>query len=241
MVLAVACLVVLSLAAVGWFAVLTASSLLLGRYGAAEAGPDQAPLAHAIVDELAAAARCPRPRLFVMPAAQPNGFALVGRDGRIVVLTEGVFDTLDATALRGLLALLVALTARSATRLDTALAALAVVSAPLVLPTLILVRSGLRGERWNAIDEAAVQLAGAGAVSAALKALDPRAGAAGAPRPIAAWSLFCVRPEEPRGWLDRALATHPPVSERVARLGAPRAGTSPVPHATPLRGVRSRP
>jgi Zn-dependent protease with chaperone function len=192
-------------------------ALLLRRHGAMEAGVDQAPLAQALLAELALAARIICPRLFVIAAPQPNGFALAGREASMVAVTEGVFDRLDRPQLRGLLALLVSRLAHPRARIETTVAALAMVLAPFVLPSMVLVRIGLRGDRWYETDDSAADLVGIEAVAGALERLEAdRAG--GRLETKSASNLFCVNPDPSSGLAARAFATHPTTDARIARL-----------------------
>jgi heat shock protein HtpX len=79
--------------------------LVLRLHHAQEIGRAEAPELHAMVEELAAAARIPVPRLYVIPEAQPNAFA-TGRNPRhgVVAVTEGILRLLDRRELRGVLA-----------------------------------------------------------------------------------------------------------------------------------------
>ncbi len=79
--------------------------LVLRMHGAAEVAPHEAPRLHAMVDRLAAQAGIPKPRLFVIPEAQPNAFA-TGRNPEhgVVAVTRGIVDLLDERELQGVLA-----------------------------------------------------------------------------------------------------------------------------------------
>lgn len=65
----------------------------------------EAPWLYAIVRRLAAKGELPMPRLYIMPAAQPNAFA-TGRNPEraVVAVTEGILDVLDEDELEGVLA-----------------------------------------------------------------------------------------------------------------------------------------
>jgi heat shock protein HtpX len=64
-----------------------------------------APEVHAVVRDLAALARVPMPRLFLIPGEQPNAFA-TGRDPRhaAIAVTEGLLTTLPLEHVEGVLA-----------------------------------------------------------------------------------------------------------------------------------------
>ena len=79
--------------------------IVLAMHRAAEVSPDEAPGLHRMVEELALRAEIPKPRLYVIPDAQPNAFA-TGRNPEhgVVAVTEGIVQLLSARELRGVLA-----------------------------------------------------------------------------------------------------------------------------------------
>jgi heat shock protein HtpX len=79
--------------------------IVLGMHRASEVGPAQALELHAMVEELAARAGIPKPRVFVIPEEQPNAFA-TGRNPAhgVVAVTEGIVRLLDRRELRGVIA-----------------------------------------------------------------------------------------------------------------------------------------
>jgi heat shock protein HtpX len=79
--------------------------LVLRLHGAAEVSPQEAPELHALVEELAAKAEIPKPRVFLMPEQQPNAFA-TGRNPEhgVVAVTEGLVRIVSRRELRGVLA-----------------------------------------------------------------------------------------------------------------------------------------
>jgi heat shock protein HtpX len=79
--------------------------IVLAMHRASEVGPGEAPELHAMVDEISLRAGIPKPRVFVIPEAQPNAFA-TGRNPRhaVVAVTEGLVRLLDRRELRGVLA-----------------------------------------------------------------------------------------------------------------------------------------
>lgn len=80
-------------------------SIVLHMYNAREVGPDDAPLLHKIVHELAMNARLPMPRIYIVPEEAPNAFA-TGRDPEhaAVACTEGILRLLSPEELKGVLA-----------------------------------------------------------------------------------------------------------------------------------------
>ena len=79
--------------------------LILRMHHAREVSPAEAPGLHRMVEELAANAGIPTPRLFVIPESQPNAFA-TGRNPAhgVVAVTEGIVEILTERELRGVIA-----------------------------------------------------------------------------------------------------------------------------------------
>lgn len=79
--------------------------LVLRMQRAQEVAPHQAPSLHAMIDELAAEANIPKPKVYVVPEAQPNAFA-TGRNPEhgAVAVTEGILSMLSQRELKGVLA-----------------------------------------------------------------------------------------------------------------------------------------
>lgn len=79
--------------------------LVLRMHGAQEVSESSAPRLHAMVHELALRAGIPKPRVFLIPDAQPNAFA-TGRNPErgVVAVTQGILDVLSERELRGVLA-----------------------------------------------------------------------------------------------------------------------------------------
>ena len=90
-----------------WFALVIAGSMNIGAYWfsdqivlrmhhAREVSPVQAPELYATVQDLAARADLPRPKVYIIPEEAPNAFA-TGRSPRhgVVAVTEGLLRTLD--------------------------------------------------------------------------------------------------------------------------------------------------
>jgi Zn-dependent protease with chaperone function len=201
-----------------WLFMLFAPAMIMKAHDATEAFPDQAPFAHGLLAELAAAAGIGRPRLYVITSLTPTGFVVASRQVAAVVVTDAVFDRLDRDQLRGLFALLTACLARRAVRAETAIAALALALSPLVLPSLALARWGLPGRRWYDIDRAAAALVGSDAVAATLTALDTAPADAHNLYASAVSSLYCVAPAKSASGLTQAFATQPPTLARIASV-----------------------
>uniref|UniRef100_B8DP69 Protease HtpX homolog n=1 Tax=Nitratidesulfovibrio vulgaris (strain DSM 19637 / Miyazaki F) TaxID=883 RepID=B8DP69_NITV9 len=79
--------------------------IVLSMYGAQEVSQQDAPMLHAMVEELAAHAGIPKPRVCVIPEDAPNAFA-TGRDPAhgVVAVTHGIMRILSPEELKGVLA-----------------------------------------------------------------------------------------------------------------------------------------
>lgn len=84
-----------------WFS----DKIVLSMYQAQELSPEDAPMVHQIVEELAGRAGVPKPRLFIVPQEAPNAFA-TGRDPEhgVIAVTDGIMRLLPPEQLRGVLA-----------------------------------------------------------------------------------------------------------------------------------------
>lgn len=84
-----------------WFS----DSMALRMAGAREVSPAEAPELHALVEELCAYARLPKPRVAMIESPAPNAFA-TGRDPEhaVVAATTGIMQILDRRELAGVLA-----------------------------------------------------------------------------------------------------------------------------------------
>lgn len=83
----------------------SSDKLALTMARARQISPGQAPWYHRTVQELAARADLPMPRLYVSPSPQPNAFATGRNPGNAVIcVTEGLLRTLDDRELRAVLA-----------------------------------------------------------------------------------------------------------------------------------------
>ena len=79
--------------------------IVLSMYRAQELAPEDAPVVHRIVEELAHNAGVPKPRLYIVPQDAPNAFA-TGRDPQhgVIAVTSGIMRLLPPEQLRGVLA-----------------------------------------------------------------------------------------------------------------------------------------
>lgn len=79
--------------------------IVLAMNRAKEVRPEEAPRLHAMVEELAARAEIPKPRVYVIPEMQANAFA-TGRNPEkgVVAVTEGIMQLLTERELRGVIA-----------------------------------------------------------------------------------------------------------------------------------------
>lgn len=83
-----------------WFS----DKLVLAIYRAKPLEESEAPQVHRIVRDLAAKAKMPLPRIFMIPSAAPNAFA-TGRNPKhaVVAVTHGILELLTEEELRGVL------------------------------------------------------------------------------------------------------------------------------------------
>ena len=79
--------------------------IVLSMYSARELSPEEAPYLHQIVEELAARASIPKPRVCSVPEEAPNAFA-TGRnpENAVVAVTDGIMRLLSPQELRGVIA-----------------------------------------------------------------------------------------------------------------------------------------
>ena len=80
-------------------------NIVLSMYSARELSPEDAPYLHQIVEELAARAGIPKPRVCIVPEEAPNAFA-TGRnpENAVVAVTDGIMRLLSPQELRGVIA-----------------------------------------------------------------------------------------------------------------------------------------
>ena len=91
--------------AMNLFAYWNSDKMVLSMYGAREVDERSAPELYVLVQQLAAAARVPMPRVYVMENPQPNAFA-TGRNPEHAALavTTGLLQTVNQEELAGVLA-----------------------------------------------------------------------------------------------------------------------------------------
>ena len=84
-----------------WFS----DKIVLRMYRAKELSPSEAPMLHAMVEDLARNAGIPKPRICLIPDESPNAFA-TGRNPQnaVVAVTEGIVRLLSPDELRGVVA-----------------------------------------------------------------------------------------------------------------------------------------
>lgn len=84
-----------------WFS----DKLALRMAGAREVSPQEAPVLHKVVEDVAAMAHLPKPRVYIVQNDQPNAFA-TGRNPQhaVVAATTGILNILDERELRGVIA-----------------------------------------------------------------------------------------------------------------------------------------
>jgi heat shock protein HtpX len=207
---------------------------------------DEAPRLHQMVRELAHSAGIPMPRLYLIPASQPNAFA-TGRSPKhsAVAVTEGITQLLSETELRGVIAHELAHIRNRDVLITTVAAAIGgaitwlgymllfmgdddsplglVGSLAMVLLAPIaatIIQLAISRQREFSADATGARIAGsANALADALERLE--AGAKAMPMKVnaAAEPLFIVKPFS-GGAMASLFSTHPPIEERVRRLRA---------------------
>jgi heat shock protein HtpX len=206
---------------------------------------EEAPRLHQIVRELAFSAGIPMPRLYMIPADQPNAFA-TGRNPKhaAVAVTRGITQLLSEAELRGVLAHELAhvrnrdiLTTSVAAAIGGAITWIAymmlwfggdddspfglvgAIAMTLLAPLAAsLIQLGISRQREYAADATGARIAGSSnALADALERLE--AGAKAMPMQVnsAAEPLFIVKPFS-GGGVRSLFSTHPPIEERVRRL-----------------------
>jgi heat shock protein HtpX len=227
-----------------WFS----DKIALGMSRAKPLAEEEAPRLHQIVRELAHSAGVPMPRLYMIPASQPNAFA-TGRSPKhsAIAVTQGITQLLSETELRGVIAHEMAhirnrdvLTQSVAAAIGGAItwiaymllfvggdedngplglvSALAMVLLAPIAATII--QLAISRQREYAADATGARISGsANALADALERLE--SGARAMPMQVnsAAEPLYIVKPFHGRG-IASLFSTHPPIEERVRRLRA---------------------
>jgi heat shock protein HtpX len=205
------------------------------------------PRLHQMVRELAHSAGLPMPRLYMIPASQPNAFA-TGRSPKhaAVAVTQGITELLSESELRGVIAHELAHIRNRDTLIQSVAATiggaitwiaymlmfmggdddsplgLVGANAMMVLAPIAagLVQMAISRQREYAADATGAQIARApNALADALERLE--AGAKAMPMKVnaAAEPLYIVKPFS-GGGVAGLFSTHPPIPERVKRLRA---------------------
>jgi len=210
---------------------------------------EEEPRLHQIVRELAHSAGLPMPRLYMIPASQPNAFA-TGRNPKhaAVAVTEGITQLLSESELRGVLAHELAhvrnrdtLTQSVAATIggaitwigysllwfgggddnDSPFGLIAGLAMALLAPlAAVIIQMAISRQREYAADATGARISRAPtALADALERLE--AGAAAMPMQVnaAAEPLYIVKPFKGHG-VSSLFSTHPPIEERVRRLRA---------------------
>jgi heat shock protein HtpX len=210
---------------------------------------EEAPRLHQIVRELAHSAGLPMPRLYMIPASQPNAFA-TGRSPKhaAVAVTEGITQLLSESELRGVLAHELAHVRHRDTLIqsvaatiggaitwigysllwfgggddnDSPLGLIAGLAMVILAPlAAMIIQMAISRQREYAADATGAQIARApNALADALERLE--AGAKAMPMQVnaAAEPLYIVKPFSGQG-VASLFSTHPPIEERVRRLRA---------------------
>jgi heat shock protein HtpX len=208
---------------------------------------EEAPRLYQMVRELAHSAGVPMPRLYMIPASQPNAFA-TGRGPKhsAVAVTQGITQLLSESELRGVIAHELAHIRNRDVLIQTVAAAIGgaitwlgyallfmggdddsplglvgalamVLLAPIAAS---IIQLAISRQREYAADATGARISGsANALADALERLE--AGAKAMPMQVnqAAEPLYIVKPFS-GGGMAALFSTHPPIEERVRRLRA---------------------
>jgi heat shock protein HtpX len=207
---------------------------------------EEAPRLHQMVRELAHSAGLPMPKLYMIPASQPNAFA-TGRNPRhaAVAVTQGITQLLSESELRGVISHELAHIRNHDILIQTVAAAIGgaitwigylllfagddesplglIGSIALVALSPIaagIIQMSISRQREFAADATGAKISRSpNALADALERLE--AGAAAMPMEVspAAEPLYIVKPFS-GGGLRGLFSTHPPIEERVRRLRA---------------------
>ena len=226
-----------------WFS----DKIVLSMYGAQEVDESQAPGLYAIVRRLATGAGMPMPKVYIIPADQPNAFA-TGRDPNhaAVAVTEGITRLLNEQELEGVLAhelahvrhrdiliSTIAATIAGAVMMISRFAlffggrddeegggnAIVALVAMIVAPiAAMLIQMAISRSREYAADAGGAEISNNPmALASALRKLEQGREAVPMDANPATAHMFIVNPFS-GGGLVNLFSTHPPISERIARL-----------------------
>ena len=220
--LAAGCVIVLGCA---WIVYFHSERAVLSALCARPVGEVEMPELYGLVRDLCVAARLPVPRLFLSPAVQPNVLC-VGCTPRSVALccTEGLLRSLSWPELRAVLAHELGHMSRRdivVSSWSAGFAALFSLAWLRPLAALVLRWTAPSGREYSADASGALLTGDPMALASALRKID--LSAASLPLPpsgtlAAAGHLMIAHPFPDEGY-GRLFLTHPPVGERVRRLG----------------------
>jgi heat shock protein HtpX len=224
-----------------WFS----DKIVLSMYGAKEVTEDQAPELFGIVRRLAISAGIPMPKVYIIPADQPNAFA-TGRnpDHAAVAVTEGIMRLLNEQELEGVLAhelahiknrdILIATIAatiagaimmlsrfalffggRDEENRNPLVTLIAIIVAPIAA---MLIQLAISRQREYGADESGAQICGKPlALASALAKLERGKEYISMDANPATAHMFIVNPFSAQGIVN-LFSTHPPIPDRIARL-----------------------
>lgn len=224
-----------------WFS----DKIVLSMYGAQEVTESQAPELFGIVRRLVVNAGIPMPKVYIIPADQPNAFA-TGRnpDHAAVAVTEGIMRLLDEQELEGVLAhelahiknrdILIATIAATIAgaimmlsrfafffggRDDEDRNPLVMLIAIIVAPiAAMLIQLAISRQREYGADESGAQICGKPlALASALAKLERGKERIPMDANPATAHMFIVNPFSAQG-IATLFSTHPPIPDRIARL-----------------------
>jgi heat shock protein HtpX len=233
--------------ALNFFSYFFSDKLALRMSKAKPLPEEENPRLHQIVRELAHSAGLPMPRLYVIPASQPNAFA-TGRNPKhaAVAVTQGITQLLSESELRGVLAHELSHIRNHDILIQTVAAAIGgaitylgymllfvggdddgpfgligalamVILAPIAA---LIIQMSISRQREFAADATGARISGSGnALADALERLQAGAQAMPMQVPQSAEPLYIVKPFS-GGGIASLFSTHPPIEERVRRLRA---------------------
>ncbi len=222
------------------FAIL--NNIVIKMTGAIPLPENKAPEVHAILRRLSKEASIPIPEVYLMPAQQPNAFAVgQSQSTAAIALTDKLMEILDEKEIEGVIAHELAHIKNNDTLISTAAAAMAgipayitqiimgggrggwgifsrlitIIFAPL---TALLIRTAISRSREFTADKTGARICKSpdGLASALLKMQKHTKSSPMKVTPATS-HLFIINPHTVFSW-GRLFNTHPPVDERVKRL-----------------------